>query len=138
MIWGDSMKEIGLRLGHWEKETKTHSLQINLEKTVMLRLSRKDKRNTVMKISRSQIKQVNRFTYLRNSREKNSEIQYEINKRISKATKFYHLIKSIFSNKDIDSVKLQYTRCTLRRYCYMERRHGHTRRERKEKYKQLR
>jgi hypothetical protein len=39
-------------------------------------------RNTVMKISRSKIKQVNRFTYLGSVVGKNGEIQNEINKRI--------------------------------------------------------
>jgi hypothetical protein len=93
-----------------------------------------------MKISGSKIKEVNRFTYLGSVVEKNGEIQSEINKRIRRPTQFHHLIKSILWNKDIDikSVKPQYTRCTLRRYYYMEWRDGHALRERKAKYKQLR
>jgi endonuclease III len=74
-----------------------------------------------MKISGSEIKQVDRFTYTGGVAEKNSEIQNEVNKRIRKATQFYHLIKSILWNKDVDrKLKPQCTRCTLRRYYYME------------------
>jgi hypothetical protein len=38
MIWGGKVKELEIRLAHWERESKNYSLQINLEKTVMLRL----------------------------------------------------------------------------------------------------
>jgi hypothetical protein len=57
-----------------------------------------------------------------------------------KASKFYHLINSILWKKDIEGVKSQYTMCTLRRYYFMEQRHGHALRERKAKakYKQSR
>jgi hypothetical protein len=71
-------------------------------------------------------------------REKNGEIQNEINERIIKATQFHHLIRSILWNKDTESVKPQYIRCTLRRYYYMEQRHRQALRERKAKYKELR
>jgi hypothetical protein len=37
--------------------------------------------------------------------EKNGKIQNDINERIQKASKFYHIIKSILWNKDIESVK---------------------------------
>jgi Asp-tRNA(Asn)/Glu-tRNA(Gln) amidotransferase C subunit len=47
-----------------------------------------------MKISGSEIKQVNRFTYLESMEEENGKIQNEINERIRKVSKFYHLIKS--------------------------------------------
>jgi hypothetical protein len=46
----------------------------------------------------------------------NGKIQNEINERIRKASKFYHLIKSILWNRDTESVKPQYTMCNLRRY----------------------
>jgi hypothetical protein len=36
--------------------------------------------------------------------EKNDEIQNEINDRIRKASKFYHLINSILWNRDTDKV----------------------------------
>jgi hypothetical protein len=65
--------------------------------------------------------------------EKNSETQNEMNKRIRKATQFYHLINSILWNKDTESVNPQYVRCTLRRYHYMEWRHGLALRDRKAK-----
>jgi hypothetical protein len=55
-----------------------------------------------MKVSGSKIKQVSTFTYLGSMVEKNSEEQNEINERIRKASEFYHLIKSILWNKDID------------------------------------
>jgi hypothetical protein len=42
MIEGDNMKELEVRLAHWEGESKTYGLKINLEKTVMLMLSRKE------------------------------------------------------------------------------------------------
>jgi hypothetical protein len=68
--------------------------------------------------------------------EKNGKTQNEINERIRKVSKFYHLIKSILWNNDIaESVKPQYTMCTLRRCYYMEWRHRCARRVRKEKYK---
>jgi hypothetical protein len=44
MIWDDSVKELEIRLCHWEREGKDYSLQINLDKTAMLRLSRKEEK----------------------------------------------------------------------------------------------
>jgi hypothetical protein len=41
MIWGDKMKELMIRLAHSETESKNYGLQMNMEKTVMLRLSKK-------------------------------------------------------------------------------------------------
>jgi hypothetical protein len=55
-----------------------------------------------MKISRIKIKQVDRFTYLGSPVQKTGKTHNEINKRIQKASQFYHLIKSILWNKDID------------------------------------
>jgi hypothetical protein len=76
--------------------------------------------------------------YLGSVVEKSGKIQNEINKRIRKASEFYHLLKNMLWNKDIESVKPQCTMCTLRRYYYMEWRHGHALTERKAEYKQLR
>jgi hypothetical protein len=41
MIWGDNVKVLEIRSAHWEGERRNYGLQINLEKTVTLRLSRK-------------------------------------------------------------------------------------------------
>jgi hypothetical protein len=106
----------------------------------MLSLLRKGGKNTRMKISGSEIKQVDRFTCLGNMVEKNGDIQIAMNERIRKASRFCQLIKSILWSKEhrTRSVKLQYTRCILTRCRYMELRHGHALRGRKAKYKQLR
>jgi hypothetical protein len=104
----------------------------------MLGLWRKEEKNTIMKISGNEMKQFDRFICLGSVVEKNGKIQNEINKRISKGLQFYHVIRSILWNRDIESVQLQYARCTLRRYCYVERRRGNALRERKAKHKQLR
>jgi cytoplasmic iron level regulating protein YaaA (DUF328/UPF0246 family) len=56
--------------------------------------------------------------------EKNGVVQNGVNERIRKASKFYNLIKNLLWNQDRESVKPKYARCTLRRYCYMEWRHG--------------
>jgi hypothetical protein len=66
----------------------------------MLTLSRKEEKNKIMKISRSKIKQVNRFMYFRSVVQKNGEIQREINERIRSTSQSHHLIKSIW-NKDV-------------------------------------
>jgi hypothetical protein len=42
MIWVDNIKELKIRFAHWERESKNYGLQINLEKVVKLRLSRKE------------------------------------------------------------------------------------------------
>jgi hypothetical protein len=47
------MKELEIRLAHWERESKNYGLQIDLEKTVILRLWRKEKRNIIMKIRKA-------------------------------------------------------------------------------------
>jgi hypothetical protein len=44
MIWGDSVKEFKIRLAHWDRKSNNYGLRINLEKTVMLRLSKKEER----------------------------------------------------------------------------------------------
>jgi hypothetical protein len=68
----------------------------------MLRLLRKEERNTIIKTSGSELKQVDRFTYLGSVVEKSGMIRNEINERIRKASKFYHLVKNILWNKHID------------------------------------
>jgi hypothetical protein len=104
LICGENIKELKIRLAHWERESKNYALQINLQKTVMLRPLRKEERNPIMKISRSRIKQVDRFAYFGSVLEKNCKIQNEISERRRKASQFDHLIKSILLNKNIDSV----------------------------------
>jgi hypothetical protein len=89
------VKELEIRLAHWERESTNYSLQVNLGKRVRLRLLKKEERNTIMKISGRKIKQVNRFTHLRSVVEKNSEIQNETHERIRKASKFNHFIEYI-------------------------------------------
>jgi hypothetical protein len=84
MIWGDSVKELEIRLAHWGRESPNYGLQIKLEKIVMLRLLRKEEK-TIMKVSKSKMNQVDRFTYLGSVVEQNNEIQNEI---IRKATQF--------------------------------------------------
>jgi hypothetical protein len=93
------MKELERRLTHWERESKNYGLQLNFERTVMLRLLRMEEKT--MKVSGSEIKQFERFSYLKSVVEKNLEIQNEINEIIRKASQLYHLIQSIW-NKDID------------------------------------
>jgi hypothetical protein len=115
------------------KRRHEYGLQINVEKTVILRLLRMEEKNTIMKISGSNIKEVDRFIYLRSVVGKNSEIQHEINKK--KGLKIYHLIKSILWIKDIENVKPRYTMCNLRRYYYVEWSLGHAVRKRKAKYR---
>jgi uncharacterized protein (UPF0248 family) len=61
--------------------------------------AKKGRKNTLMKIRGSDIKQVDRFTYLGRMVEKNSNIENEINKGTRKASKSYHLIDSILQNK---------------------------------------
>jgi hypothetical protein len=56
MIWGDNVEELEVRLARVERESKSCSLQINLEKTIMLRLSRKEENNIRMKVNGSKIK----------------------------------------------------------------------------------
>jgi hypothetical protein len=75
MISGNNVKELEKRLDHWEKESKNYGLQMNLEKTIMLKLSRKEEKNTIVKIKGSEIKQIYRFTYLESMVEKNGMIQ---------------------------------------------------------------
>jgi hypothetical protein len=48
------MKKLKIRLAHWERESKNYSLQINLEKT-WRKVLRKEDRNTITNISRSEI-----------------------------------------------------------------------------------
>jgi hypothetical protein len=40
MIWGEDVKELETRLNQWERVSKEYGLEINLEKTVMLKLLR--------------------------------------------------------------------------------------------------
>jgi hypothetical protein len=47
------------------------------------------------------IKDVDKAVYLRSAEKKNFKIQKEINKRIGKASKFYHLVRGLEWNKVI-------------------------------------
>jgi hypothetical protein len=62
---------------------------------------KKGGKTTIMKIRGKDLKQVDRFTSLRSVAEINGKVQNEINKRIRRASNFYHLIKSMLYNKYI-------------------------------------
>jgi hypothetical protein len=64
----------------------------------MLKLSRNEGKNTVVKINRKETKEVDQFVYLGSVEEKNGRIQNKINER-GKALKCYHLSKSILWNR---------------------------------------
>jgi hypothetical protein len=85
-----------------ERVSKEYRLQINLEKTAMLKTLKKCNKNTVIKMNGKEIKEVDKFVYLVSVVEKNGKIQNKINKRIGKASEFYHLAKSLLWNKDTD------------------------------------
>jgi hypothetical protein len=94
-------KNSATRLSHYERLSKKYRLEMNLDKTVILKLSRNGGKNTVVKINGKEIKEVDEFVNLRSLVEKNGDIQNEINERIQKTTKFYHLAKSLLWNEDI-------------------------------------
>jgi hypothetical protein len=43
------MKELEIKLAHWERESKNYDLQMYLKKTVMISLSRKEDHRNVNK-----------------------------------------------------------------------------------------
>jgi hypothetical protein len=138
IIRDDNVKELEIKLAHWEIESKNYSLQINLEKTVMLRLSTKEKKNITAKPIRSKIKQVNKYTYLHSMVQKNRKIHYETQNKKQCHTILPSYNEHIREQRQTESVKPQCTRYILRKYYYMELRHGHALRLWKAKYRQLR
>jgi hypothetical protein len=66
----------------WERVSKEYRLEINLEKTVMLKILRNRGKNTVVSINGREIKEVDKSVYLESVVEKNGKIQNEINERI--------------------------------------------------------
>jgi hypothetical protein len=56
-----------------------------------------------MKLDGKDIKEVDTFIYLGSSINKNGKIQKEINERIRKASNFYHLVKGLIRNRDINN-----------------------------------
>jgi hypothetical protein len=79
MIWGEDVKELEIRLSHWERVSKEYRLQINVEKTVLLEISRKGGKSTVLKVNGKERKEVDKFVYLGSMVEKNDMFQNEIN-----------------------------------------------------------
>jgi hypothetical protein len=75
MIWGEDMKKLETRLPHWERVNKEYGLQINLGKTVMLKLLRNGGRNTVVKINGKEVKEIDKFVCFESVVEKNDKIQ---------------------------------------------------------------
>ena len=54
------------------------------------------------KLDRETILEVDTFSYLGNEVTKNEKIQIEINERIKKASRFYHPVKGLLRNKNIN------------------------------------
>jgi hypothetical protein len=79
MIWGGDVKELQTRQSHWERGSKDYGWQVNLEKTVMLKLLRNRGKHTAVKINAKEIKEIDKFVYLGSVVEKNGKIQNEIN-----------------------------------------------------------
>jgi hypothetical protein len=63
IIRGHNVKELKIRLTHWEGHSKKYGLQKKF-KGSNGKLIKKERKNTIMKINEMEIKQVNRFTYL--------------------------------------------------------------------------
>jgi hypothetical protein len=58
---GEDVKELETRLSHLEKVSKEYGLEIKLEKTAMLKLSRNGGKNTAVKRNRKKRKEVDGF-----------------------------------------------------------------------------
>jgi uncharacterized protein HemY len=56
MRWGEDAKKLEKRLTHWKRVSKEYRQEINLEMTVMLKLSRNGGKNAVVKISGTELK----------------------------------------------------------------------------------
>jgi hypothetical protein len=84
IICGHNMKELEIRLTHWEGQSKNYGLQKKFEDSNGKLINKG--RKTVMKINERAMQQVNRFTYLGSVVEEIGEIQKEINERIRKAS----------------------------------------------------
>jgi hypothetical protein len=85
------------KVNEWSNISKEFGLKINLDKTVMLKTSRNQTKET-MKLDGKDIKEVDTFTYLGSCINKNRKIQNEINERIRKASNFHHLVKGLIRN----------------------------------------
>jgi hypothetical protein len=123
-----------------ERVSKEYGLQINLEKTALLKLSTNGGKKTVVKINGKEIKYVDKFVYLGSVVEKNGNIQNEIHERIGKASKRYNLAKSLLWNKNIDrKCKITIFNVHFKNILlYGAQTWSCTKRERKVSYKQLR
>jgi hypothetical protein len=71
-----------------------------------------------MKLDGKDIKEVD--TCLGSSINKNGKIQNEINEIIRKASDFYHLVKGLIRNRDINNkCKIDIYKVYLKKNCYM-------------------
>jgi hypothetical protein len=55
MIWGNNIKDLADKVNEWSNISKEFGLKINLDKTVMLKISRNQTKET-MKLDRNYIK----------------------------------------------------------------------------------
>jgi hypothetical protein len=76
-----------------------------------------------------EIKEADKVVCFRSVVEKNDRIQNDKSERTGKASKFYHVAKSLLWNKERENVKLQNITCILIRYYYIQQRHGHVLRD---------
>jgi hypothetical protein len=86
MTWSEDVKDLETRLNLWERISKEYRLEINIQKTVILKLTR----NGREKINLKQIKEVDKSVYFGSVVKKNCKIQNKINGRIGNASKCYH------------------------------------------------
>jgi hypothetical protein len=61
MIWGNNIKDLEDKVNEWSNISKEFGLKINLDKTLMLKISRNQTKET-MKLDGNDIKEVDTFT----------------------------------------------------------------------------
>jgi hypothetical protein len=124
-------EDVGVGLWEWSNISKKFGLKINLDKTVMLKISRNQK-NETMKRDGNDIKEVDTFTYLGSCINKNGKIQNEINESIRKASNFHHVVKGRIRNRDISNkCKIDIYKVYFKKFCYMGPKAGRAQKEKK-------
>ena len=100
VIWGDSEKDVEERLQRWNQKFERYGLNINKDKTVVLKVQKGDNEPKIM-LNGTKLDSVSEFKYLGSIVSKDNLAKWEVNNRISKAMHFYHQVRQLLWDKQV-------------------------------------
>jgi hypothetical protein len=108
VIMANTEKGLQSNVNSWDEILKNHGMKINTKKTKVM-MTAKEQETMNIKIGEENIEQVTHFKYLGTTIESNGKQEIDINERVQKTIKTYHMMRQNFIKKKEISKKTKIT-----------------------------